>query len=141
MCSGHQDSARSPGAACVLRASLYSSKSQSSADAPTKKRLAPATQAEHEVERRLLLDVVVGKRAAVLELLAREDQALLVGGDALLVLDLGLDHVDRVRGLDLEGDGLACQRLDENLHCFCSVAGAFASVNAASDVGARRSPC
>jgi hypothetical protein len=59
------------------------------------------------VEGRLLLDVVVREGAAVLELLAREDQALLVGRDALLVLDLRLDVVDRVRRLDLEGDGLA----------------------------------
>jgi hypothetical protein len=91
------------------------------------------------VESRLLLDVVVGESAAVLELLAREDQALLVRGNALLVLNLGLDIVcpssacflrfliivsdghgcagaralrrilrtDRVRGLDLKGDGLA----------------------------------
>ena len=45
------------------------------------------------MQRRLLLDVVVTERATVLELLAREDQALLVWGDALLVLDLGLDIV------------------------------------------------
>ena len=31
----------------------------------------------------LLLDVVVAERAAVLELLAGEDQALLVGGDTM----------------------------------------------------------
>merc|ERR1711918_138604 len=55
-----------------------------------------AAQAKHQVERRLLLDVVVGEGAPVLELLAREDQALLVGRDALLVLDLRLDVVDRV---------------------------------------------
>ena len=73
-------------------------------------------QAQHEVERRLLLDVVVRERAAVLELLAREDQALLVRGDALLVLDLRLHVVDRVGRLDLEGDGLARQGLDEDLH-------------------------
>jgi hypothetical protein len=48
--------------------------------------LAAAAQAEHEVERRLLLDVVVRERAAVLELLAGEDEALLVRRDALLVL-------------------------------------------------------
>ncbi len=59
---------------------------------------------------RTLLDVVVGERAAVLELLAGEDQALLVGRDALLVLDLGLHIVDRVRRLDLQGDGLTCGR-------------------------------
>ena len=58
--------------------------------------LSPAAEAQHEVERRLLLDVVVGESAAVLQLLAREDEALLVGGDALLVLDLGLDDVDGV---------------------------------------------
>ena len=34
----------------------------------------------------------------------------------LLVLDLGLDIVDGVRGLNLEGDGLAREGLDENLH-------------------------
>ena len=54
-----------------------------------------------------LLDVVVRERAAVLELLAGEDQALLVRGNAFLVLDLRLDVVDRVRGLNLQGDGLA----------------------------------
>jgi hypothetical protein len=41
------------------------------------------------VQRRLLLNVVVGERAVVLELLARKDEALLVRRDALLVLDLG----------------------------------------------------
>ena len=97
--------------------------------------LGTTTQTKHEVEGRLLLDVVVRESAAVLELLAREDQALLVWGDAegsivsdhvrgrlcsvyspLLVLDLGLDIVDGVRGLNLEGDGLAREGLDENLH-------------------------
>ena len=68
------------------------------------------------MERRLLLDVVVREGAAVLELLAGEDQALLVGRDALLVLDLGLDIVDGVRRLHLQGDCLARQGLDENLH-------------------------
>jgi len=68
------------------------------------------------VKGRLLLDVVVGESAAVLELLAREDETLLVGRDAFLILDLGLDHVDGVRCLNLEGDGLACQRLDKDLH-------------------------
>ena len=75
----------------------------------------PTTKTEDEVQSRLLLDVVVRKGAAVLELLAGEDEALLIGRDALLVLDLGLDVVDGVGGLDVEGDGLAGQGLDENL--------------------------
>jgi len=74
------------------------------------------TEAKNEVEGGLLLNVVIGKGAAVLKLLAGEDQALLVGGDALLVLNLGLDVVDGVRGLDLKGNGLASKGLDENLH-------------------------
>ena len=74
------------------------------------------TQSEDEVEGRLLLDVVIRERATVLELLAGEDEALLVRGDAFLVLNLSLDILDGVRGLDLEGDCLASQSLNENLH-------------------------
>ena len=74
------------------------------------------TQPEDEVERRLLLDVVVGQGAAVLELLASEDETLLVGRNTLLVLNLGLDVIDRVGRLDFKRDCLARQCLDEDLH-------------------------
>jgi hypothetical protein len=56
--------------------------------------LGSSTQTKYEVESRLLLDVVVGEGAAVLELLAGEDEALLVWGDALLVCRL-LGYVQR----------------------------------------------
>ena len=86
-----------------------------------------------QVQGRLLLDVVVAQSATILELLSGEDQALLVGRDTgssqslhdrlliksnvpLLILNLGLDIVDSVRGLNLEGNGLAREGLDENLH-------------------------
>ena len=61
---------------------------------------------------RLLLDVVVGEGAAVLQLLSGEDQSLLVRWDSFLVLDLALNVVDGVGRLNLEGDGLAsnCRR-------------------------------
>ncbi len=62
-----------------------------------------------------LLDVVVGESAAILELLAGKDQALLVWGNALLILNLRLHIVDGVRGLHLQGDGLACEGLDETV--------------------------
>jgi len=68
------------------------------------------------VKGRLLLNVIVLQRAAVLELLTREDEALLVRGDALLVLNLGLDSLDGVRALNLESDGLSRQGLHEDLH-------------------------
>ena len=38
------------------------------------------------MEGRLFLNVIVGQRPAVLELLASEDQPLLIRGDSLLVL-------------------------------------------------------
>ncbi len=59
------------------------------------------------MESGLLLDVVVGESAAILELLAGEDEALLVRGDTLLVLDLLLYGLDGIRGLDIKGNGLA----------------------------------
>jgi len=59
------------------------------------------------------LDVVIAQGAPVFELLAGEDQALLVGGDAFFVLDLGLDVVDCVAGFDFEGYGLAGEGFDE----------------------------
>ncbi len=61
-------------------------------------------QAQHQVECGLLLDVVVRQRAAVLQLLAREDQAPVFGRDGPLVLDLRLDVLDRVGALHLQGD-------------------------------------
>ena len=44
----------------------------------------------------MIVDVVVGERAPALELLARKVEALLVRGNALLVLYHALDHVDGV---------------------------------------------
>ena len=64
----------------------------------------------------LLLDVVVTKGPSILELLSSEDQPLLVRGDSLLVLDLGLHILDGVTGLNLESDGFAREGLHENLH-------------------------
>jgi len=64
----------------------------------------------------LLLDVVVREGPPILELLSSKDEPLLVWGDSLLVLDLGLDILNAVRGLNLEGDGLASQGLDKDLH-------------------------
>jgi len=78
--------------------------------------LGTTTQAQDQVEGALLLDVVVAQGAAILQLLTSEDQSLLVRGDALLVLDLGLDIVDGVGRLHLKGDRLPREGLDENLH-------------------------
>ena len=49
-------------------------------------------------------------------ILTGEDETLLVGRDALLVLDLGLDVLDGVRSFDFQGDCLSSEGLDEDLH-------------------------
>jgi hypothetical protein len=78
--------------------------------------LATTAKTEHQVKSRLLLDVVIRKSAAILELLAGKDQTLLIRGDTLLVLNLLLDVVNGVGGLHIKCDGLARERLHENLH-------------------------
>lgn len=55
--------------------------------------LSTTTEAEDEVKSALLLDVVVGEGTAILELLAGEDQALLVWGNSFLVCGLTMSVV------------------------------------------------
>ena len=78
--------------------------------------LGTTTETENEVESGLLLDVVVGEGAAVLELLSGEDETLLIRRDALLVLDLGLHIIDCVRRLNLKGNGFPRKGFHEYLH-------------------------
>merc|ERR1719474_2130118 len=73
-------------------------------------------QSQHQVQGRLLLDVVVRQSPAVLQLLSSKDQPLLLGWDPLFVLDLRLDVLNRVIGLHVQRDRLSRQRLHENLH-------------------------
>merc|ERR1719281_1653864 len=65
------------------------------------KDLHTSTQTKDQMEGRLLLDVVVRKSPAIFKLLASKDQPLLIWGNSLLVLDLGLDILNGVGGLDL----------------------------------------
>jgi len=74
------------------------------------------SESQDEMESGLLLDVVVAESAAILELLSSEDESLLIGWDSFLVLNLGLDVLNGVGWLDLEGDGLSSESLDEDLH-------------------------
>merc|ERR1719188_1205957 len=63
-------------------------------------------EAQHQVQGGLLLDVVIAQGASVLQLLARENQTLLVWRYPFLVLNLSFHVVDRVRGLHIERNGL-----------------------------------
>ena len=78
-----------------------------------------STEAKHQVKSRLLLNVVVGEGTSILQLLAGKDETLLVRWNSLLVLNLGLHGLDGIRGLDLQGNGLSSEGLDEYLHDGC----------------------
>jgi len=68
------------------------------------------------VKRGLLLNIVVGQCATILQLLTCEDEALLVWRDALLILDLLLHVLNRIRRLHIERNRFTRKRLDEDLH-------------------------
>jgi hypothetical protein len=68
------------------------------------------------MEGRLLLDVVVRKGSAILKLLTGENESLLIWWDTFLILDLSLDVLNGVCWLDIKGDGLTSESLDEDLH-------------------------
>ena len=86
------------------------------ADGEGEGHLGVRSQPQHQMEGALLLDIVVSQGSVVLQLLAGKNQPLLVRGDALFILDLGLDVLDGVGGLHVQGDGLAVQGLDKQLH-------------------------
>ena len=75
-----------------------------------------ATKSQHQEECVTALDVVVRQGTAVLQLLACKDQALVVGWNTCLGLDLGLHVVDRLRRVCLDRDGLAGQSPYKALH-------------------------
>ena len=64
----------------------------------------------------LLLDVVVAESAAILKLLSGKDKTLLIRRDSFLVLDLGLDVVNGVGGLDIQSDSLPCEGFHKDLY-------------------------
>jgi len=68
------------------------------------------------MEGRFFLDVVIGKCSTVFQLLSSENESLLLWRNSLFVLNLGLDILDRVVRLDVQGDSFSSQSLDENLH-------------------------
>mgnify|MGYP007086420070 CR=1 FL=1 len=68
------------------------------------------------MESGFFLDVIVRQSSAILELLSSEDESLLIRWNSFLVLDLGLNILDGVSWLNVEGDGLAGKSLNEDLH-------------------------
>ena len=98
------------------RVGLLNFKSDSLSGEGLDEDLHTTTESEYEMEGRFLLDVVVLKGSSVFELLSSEDESLLVWGNSFLVLDLGLNGFNGVGLLNLEGNGLTSESLDEDLH-------------------------
>ncbi len=67
------------------------------------------------MQSRIVLDAVVGECVLIFESEFRKCQVLLVGRDTLRLLDLALDHVDGVRVLNVDGDGVACLQRNDDL--------------------------
>jgi len=80
------------------------------------KDLHASPQTQHQMQSALFLDVVIRKRPTIFQLLASEDQTLLIRGNAFLVLDLGLHVINGITGLHVKRDGFSCECLHEDLH-------------------------
>ena len=65
---------------------------------------------------RLFLNVVIGERSAIFQLFARKDEPLLVGWNALFVLNFLFNVLDGIRRLHIESDGLPSECLHKYLH-------------------------
>jgi len=74
------------------------------------------SKSEYEMESRFFLDVVVGEGSAVFKLFSCEDESLLIWRNTFFVLDLGFDILNGISWLDIEGDSLTSEGLDEDLH-------------------------
>jgi hypothetical protein len=75
-----------------------------------------STKPEDKVQCALLLNVVVPNGPAFLELFPCENESLLVGWDALLLVDLCLDALNRFAALNLNSHCPSRQSLYEYLH-------------------------
>ena len=79
------------------------------------KSFSTSSESQDEMEGGLLLDIVVYEGSALLQLLSGKDKSLLIRGDALLILNPGLDVLNAVGVLVIQGDDLASEGLDEML--------------------------
>jgi hypothetical protein len=59
------------------------------------------------MKRRLFSDVVIREGPSIFELLPRENQSLLIRWNSFLILNFLLDGFDRIRRVDIQGDGFS----------------------------------
>ena len=78
--------------------------------------LTSSPKTKNQMQSRFFLDIVVAQGATIFKLLSSKDETLLVWRNSFLVLDLGLDIVNGIRGLDVQGDSLASKSFYEDLY-------------------------
>merc|ERR1719411_1289114 len=71
------------------------------------KNLHTTSKAEHKMQSRFLLNVIVRESTAIFQLLSSEDKTLLIWGNALFILNFGLDVFNSIGRLNFQGYGLA----------------------------------
>ena len=64
----------------------------------------------------LLGNVIVAESSLSFKLFSSKDQSLVISWDTFFVLNFGLDALNSVTRLDLEGHSLAGKGSNENLH-------------------------
>ena len=74
------------------------------------------SESKDQVKSAFLLDVIIGEGPSIFKLLTSEDESLLIRRNTFLVLDLLLDVLDLIGGLNIESNGLSCKCLYEDLH-------------------------
>jgi len=65
------------------------------------------TEAENQMQSGFFLNVVVRECTTIFKLLASKDETLLVWGNALFILNFGLDIFNSIGRLNFQGDGFA----------------------------------
>jgi len=80
------------------------------------KDLHTSSQSENQVQGWFLLNVIVRKGSAILQLLYRKDKPLLVWWNSLFVLDLCFHIRDCIGRLNVQRNRLPCKSLDKDLH-------------------------
>lgn len=75
-----------------------------------------SSKSQHKVQGGLLLNIVITQSAAIFQLLSGENETLLIRGDTLFILDLGLHIVNSIARFDIKSDGLTREGFYEDLH-------------------------
>jgi hypothetical protein len=77
--------------------------------------LATSHQTRKQVQGTLFLDFVIRKSATILELISQEYQSLLVRGVPCLVLDFGLNFLNRVARFNVKSMRISSKSFDKDL--------------------------